>query len=384
MLSESGLGQSSLDTAEGRGVPCKALEPALFGGGYKMIESLEIQNFRCFRDVSLEDLKTVNLVVGRNASGKTAFLEALYFTLGGPALAFKLRTWRGLGPTVQYSEYTESRNAVWRDLFYNFEQGQPVKISFQATGELQRTVEIACRRKETHVVKRGKGQFAQITEIPPIVFRYLVGGRAFTVKPDFSGETVTLANSPEPARGSFFPSNLAIDPNETANHFSSLSKKGAIEPVVAALRELFPNIIEGLSLELEANRPIVHATLKGSRDKMPVGLISTGISKLVAYLVAIANQPGGIIIVDEIENGFYFSTMSSIWRVLRQFCKSNDVQLFASTHSAECLSALQSAVKESSGDFSLLRTSREPDGCTMKHFKGDEFLAALEEHFEVR
>jgi hypothetical protein len=386
MLQQDGLGRpSSLDTAEARGVPSRAAESARSDeGGYRMIEAINIENFRCFDEVHLDDLKNVNLIVGRNASGKTALLEALYFTLGGPALSFKLRQWRGLGSTVQYNEYTASRNAVWRDLFHNFEQKQTVKIQFQATGELARTVEISCFKKETHVVRRGKGHdIAQITEIPPIVFKYLIGGKTYVVKPDFSGETIVLANSPEPARGTFFPSNIMIDPIETANHFSNLSKENKIEAVITALRELFPSI-EGLSLEMEANRPMIHVGLKGRNEKVPVGLVSNGISKLVAFLVAIADQPGGVIIVDEIENGFYFSTMPEIWRVLRKFCKDHDVQLFPSTHSAECLSALQPAIKEFPDDFSLLRTTREASRSVVKHFQGDEFLAGLEENFEIR
>jgi hypothetical protein len=71
-----------LDIAEAGDVPCWAVESAGSGeGGYRMIDTIEIKNFRCFDRANLEDLKTVNLVVGRNGSGKTAFLEALFLVL---------------------------------------------------------------------------------------------------------------------------------------------------------------------------------------------------------------------------------------------------------------------------------------------------------------
>jgi hypothetical protein len=138
LLSEGGFGQpNQLDTADVGGVPCWAVDSACSGeGGYKMVEQIDIHNFRCFDKVNLKDLKTVNLIVGRNGSGKTALLEALFFTLGSPGLAFKLRRWRGMGTQLHYTEYVESRLALWRDLFHKFDQNRIVRIAFSGTGDL--------------------------------------------------------------------------------------------------------------------------------------------------------------------------------------------------------------------------------------------------------
>jgi AAA15 family ATPase/GTPase len=50
-----------------------------------MITELEIQNFRGLRDVKLTGLKSINLIVGGNDTGKTSILEALVLLLGGAA-----------------------------------------------------------------------------------------------------------------------------------------------------------------------------------------------------------------------------------------------------------------------------------------------------------
>ena len=42
-----------------------------------MLEQLRIENFRCFKSFELEHLGRVNLLVGKNNSGKTSILEAL-------------------------------------------------------------------------------------------------------------------------------------------------------------------------------------------------------------------------------------------------------------------------------------------------------------------
>lgn len=387
MLSEMGFGSpNQLDSENAADVPSRAVESSRSGeGGYKMIEAIDIENFRCFEKVSLDDLRTVNLVVGKNGSGKTAFLEALYFTLGSPALAFKIKGWRGLGAQAQFTEATESRNAVWRDLFFGFDQTRVVRIGFNGTGELERSVRITCSRNQLEFIAKPKSRsiHSQISDIPPIEFHYASRGRLATVRPEFGGEGIKIEGGLEPARGSFFPSTLQIDPQETARHFSSLSRQGKVAPVVAALRKVFP-MIKGLSLEMEGLISMVYAELEGVPEKVPLGLISSGVSKILAILVAIANQHGGIVIVDEIENGLYYDRMADVWRTLRQFCFDEEVQLFASSHSAECLRSLESVIEEYPEEFSLLRTVQEKSGCVVRHFQGDQFLAALEEHMEVR
>jgi AAA15 family ATPase/GTPase len=42
-----------------------------------MLKSLKIENFRCFKSFELQQLGLINLLVGKNNSGKTSVLEAL-------------------------------------------------------------------------------------------------------------------------------------------------------------------------------------------------------------------------------------------------------------------------------------------------------------------
>ncbi len=52
-----------------------------------MIHSVNITNFKCFRELSLSGFGRLNVIVGDNASGKTAFLEAIYLSqTGRPAV----------------------------------------------------------------------------------------------------------------------------------------------------------------------------------------------------------------------------------------------------------------------------------------------------------
>ena len=59
----------------------------------------------------------------------------------------------------------------------------------------------------------------------------------------------------------------------------------------------------------------------------------------MAVLLAITSQSGGVVLVDEIENGFFHTHLDVIWQAIFNYA-IYDCQIFASTHSAECLRAV--------------------------------------------
>src|ERR1035438_4074977 len=106
---------------------------------------------------------------------------------------------------------------------------------------------------------------------------------------------------------------------------------------------------------------MVFAELHEHNRKFPVGLVSDGVNKLLILLLGIAINKNGIILIDQIEDGFYFKRMASTWKVIDKFAKENGTQIFATTHSKECLDALLPVIEENEDDFALLRASRSDD-----------------------
>ena len=47
-----------------------------------MYKSFRVKNFRCFKDLQINDLGRVNLIAGKNNTGKTALMEAMYILAG--------------------------------------------------------------------------------------------------------------------------------------------------------------------------------------------------------------------------------------------------------------------------------------------------------------
>jgi hypothetical protein len=92
----------------------------------------------------------------------------------------------------------------------------------------------------------------------------------------------------------------------------------------------------------------------------------------------------GVILLDEMENGIYYKTYPDVWKSILHFCRRFKVQIFASTHSMECLRATLPALRGNESDFRLLRVERKNGKRIVRKFQGEEFEAAMEYKTEVR
>jgi len=90
-----------------------------------MLKSVHIKNFRGFRDLKIEPLKRVNLMMGQNNTGKTAVLEALTLLLSEPSpasCALLPRLFRSPGQGDEFETFCK-----W--LFYNKSLTKNIEIN---------------------------------------------------------------------------------------------------------------------------------------------------------------------------------------------------------------------------------------------------------------
>lgn len=148
---------------------------------------------------------------------------------------------------------------------------------------------------------------------------------------------------------------------------------------------MFPNISDLSVFQVGYGGLSIYCTVPGLSEKLPVGLVSSGIHKLLAILLGIASNQNGAVLIDEIENGFHYSVLPKVWEAILEFRNEYNVQLFISSHSKECLASLGIFVKEAPDKFRLLRTESPQDGShTVRVFSGGDFEAALETESEFR
>jgi hypothetical protein len=352
-----------------------------------MINQIEIRNFRCFKNVKLHGLKRFNFIVGDSGTGKTALLESMFLAAGGnPQIWFRLRRWRGLGEGPMQIGVRETYEALFRDMFYAFDQKSGANIRILDSELGKRELEIYYKKSNVYRLPL-KEQQPEAFLIDPIQFKWDFGN-------DIVHSQVIVKEGALQMTGDakvyplFLISPRTFSGRDNALNFSNLSRVKRAHPVAKAVASIFKEV-EDISLELLAGEPQIFVSLSTLPEKIPLGDLSGGLSKYVEIVQSILNNPGGAILIDEIENGFYYKNLKDLLANIIDLCDEHRVQVFATTHSYEFLEVLAEAMEKAqkgADAFSLLRLER-PNGSPQPEIRvipGDSLEAAMKEHFEVR
>jgi hypothetical protein len=372
-------------------VPYQSVE----NGRNLMIEEISIRNFRGFKHLDIPNLKRVNLLVGKNSSGKSAFMEAIFLSSGSlaPTVVFQMRGLRRMGNQIVLPTDMPAYRGLWEDIFYNFKED---KVSIKITGNPSadsRSLSIEYSdnsgSQELPFGKQPVSSAAPVASqsgaMPQIQFSWKRAHYPAVIsKPKFSDKGLQYdTSSVEIFPCIWFTPGAGETPEDNARRFSSLDKVDGIKDVLDILSHEF-DFIKGLSIEYHAGIPMVFASVRDSARKMPVPLLSDGVNRLMGICLGIANTKNGTILIDQLEDGFHHKLLPSIWNSIYSLAKQFNVQLFVSTHSEECLKAMKPTLIGHEEDFSLLRASRVEKGCTIDSLPGQYLETALEQDFEVR
>lgn len=280
----------------------------------------------------------------------------------------------------------ENYEAVFRDLFYQYDQRQKASITIWDNSEGKREVEIFYEDTDVYTLSLGDGKEKNAFSINPIVFKWDTKNRV-------SRSTVEIkdGNLRMNIAGDVYPivliSPRAPSAREYAQYYSNLHRTRKAAPVLEALKSIFDEV-EAISIEMVAGEAIMHVDMSGMNELIPIGDLSGGIEKFISIVVSIVMNRGGAILVDEIESGFYYKNMPQLLRTIVTLCDRYDVQLFASTHSYEFLQTLSGAMSGAQRgvkDFCLIRLEKEKGHQPIVTIiPGDSYDAAMQENFEVR
>jgi predicted ATPase len=111
-----------------------------------------------------------------------------------------------------------------------------------------------------------------------------------------------------------------------------------------------------------------------------------GLLRVLAFASALARSPGGVVLIDEIENGLHYSVMTPLWSAIERISRQLNVQVFATTHSDEMLRAVVEAVQAAGclTDLRAYRFDRSGPTTRVAEYSGELLLAADQASMEVR
>jgi hypothetical protein len=351
-----------------------------------MFHSFTVKNFRCFRELTLEPLQRINLIAGKNNTGKTALLEAIHLHSYPRTAELPIRMNRQCGANGD----GQRDNKSWQWLFFDNAGASVLDLrSANDRGEIHTTEmwfldpTTAQERipgfkdlMQQEPLRQGRETLILIAateQEKPVAFAW----------PTPTGISWFGSSRPPWNVASVFLGSAGRSAKEDATAFSDLEIANRQEEILGPLRILEPRL-QRLSLLLLAGEVVLHGHIGLSR-LVPLPFMGEGIRRLLSILLAINQAKGGNILIDEVENGLHHSIMVKVWQAIGEAARQADVQVFATTHSYECIQAAHQAFAAVQPyDLQLFRLDRLDSGIRVAVYNRSTLNTSIDMNLEIR
>lgn len=359
-----------------------------------MLKKITINNFKCLKKIELNNLKTFNVLSGKNSSGKTTILEILFLTLGRSSSdgIIRLLMWRGI------SNVSLDTDSCYLPLFNDLNLNNKITVELHEEAPLLKKEFIIKYNKEGEIPVIKNTNIAQIdikssgtekTNIQEILeITYGDSNRKSTSKlslnnngiteygdgvniPTKNGAFISSTNRGNTQEISQFISQILI--NKGVELSTIIEKSKIIEPTIKNIISSVKNGIIGVYVDTDLSKFI------------PLELLGDGANRFIYLLTRIIDMKNGILLIDEIENGFHYSVLPSILKTLIETAKQYNCQIIATTHDYELLQCLtDSMVDTFEDDISYYRITKGCEQHDVQYFNYRELQGIIDNNLEVR
>ncbi len=300
-----------------------------------MIKTLLLENYRGFKNLRLADLGRVNLIVGPNSTGKTSLLEAV-------SIASSWQTAMALPMTFRSNRGMETNNLLrWLVRDGCAESGATLTARDENTPSSTWTVELRLKQSDS-----------EPTYPPGHAGRLAIeGGYIDRIHKDMQLKVGAV-------------SILHKSPDELVEAFTKVVRSPEQEKFLEQLLQIIDPRLKSARLDYaQQNRnPLIVVDL-GLSERVPLSQAGQGISRIIDIFSELLGRRPNICLIDEVENGLYYLTLPRVWKAIATVAEKLDIQIFATTHSNECVQAAHEAfANQPSYDLRLIQLYPMPDG----------------------
>lgn len=379
-----------------------------------MLKSLSIKNFRSIEDLNISKLGDINLIVGKNNSGKSTVLDALktYASFGDENVLFDI-----LNSHDEYFILDENDQNLspFSNLFFGRKFCKDLKIEIaELNGRDALTIESTfveeVRIEESESLFRlaynditTEEEFNDAQDVL----------RALKIKQGSKEKTIVLdidrlrrrRNRRGTSSSKFnfkFITTSFIANEELADAWDKVALRDYSKEVIKALQIIEPKIEAISFIDSETFEPSYRSSirqdirriplvkLRGLDIPVPLKSMGDGIIRLFQLALRLFEAKGGLLFIDEFENGLHYSVQEEAWKVIFHLSKELDIQIFCTTHSWDCIESFSKvATQERDTDGLLFRlgSSSAQDGkckTTVTIFDEDDLEILTQSQVEVR
>lgn len=375
----------------------------------KIMKSIVIKNYKNFEYLALENLANVNLIVGRNNVGKSTLLEAFSIVAANGNINWMKEILEMRGESVRFSPSTENCFEKEIERFASLYHLRDLKAFYEVPIKFETSLDQSSEILEFQMVKVtditetdenglsktfrkiiNKEDEIELTEanIRPAFLSTIgerkslyifngnnrYGSRAIDDKlyPFEYVRTSLISNRKNP----LLFDKLALTPNEKY----IIKALQIIEPRIEAINFL-KNEPTYLNQSNDERVPIV--VMSGNTKRYRLSSMGDGMNRILTIILALLNCENGILLIDEFENGLHHSVQCQLWKIIFELSTELNVQVFATTHSEDCIKCFAEENKHNKGKFIRLE-NKKGKIVGVSYDDAEKLKFAIDQDIEVR
>lgn len=334
------------------------------------LSSLTIEGFRAFRRLELPRLARVNLIVGSNNVGKTSLLEALQLLAAGPAFSYVLDTILSSRRELATDRHGAVRDFELLRVFHAPTDAPPCR-RVELTSDAHRfSLGRAWAQPSSqgeHVLPNRAERFQLVQDVAPPdrnaveVLEVRVAG-ALPIPLQLDGSFQLPVGWLEQAEQAaleecYLPAN-GFSEEEAARRWDAVVLHGEEDFLIEVLQIIAPDIERMFFIKARGDARTAYVRRTGRRNAEPLYSLGGGMRRLLDLALGLVQARGGLLLADEIENGIHYAVQPDLWSLLFEAATRLDVQVFATTHSWDCIEAFQQAAAAHPEAGELIRLHR--------------------------
>jgi AAA15 family ATPase/GTPase len=369
-----------------------------------MLQSLEVRNYRNLRHLTIPKLGRVNLLVGKNNTGKTSVLEAVSILVNGENLkslySFLISRKEFFSvDEITVNEQVKSFSNLFTGRKAIFEKNQGIYISDKYSNTSFDLRLINYNEVSSFPIDIGvlpspqllatfgkiytlKQEVLERTPLTKIGLELKLNDKEI-IKP-FGKNTLgdildSLTESEDEDYKSLFVKSRDLQQTDIANWWRKVQLTDNENDILSALH-LLDSSIEKMSFARldDEEYPIVKT--KNSPLPIPLQSMGDGINRILTIILAMVNCENGYLLIDEFENGLHYSVQEKLWEVIFYLAQRLNIQVFATTHSSDTIHAFThiANAKPENKDAQLIQLRNRQDTISAITFSAEELLLADE------
>ncbi|WP_204104709.1 MULTISPECIES: ATP-binding protein [Spirulina sp. CCY15215] len=347
------------------------------------VKSIKIKNFRCFNSLTVESLSRVNLLGGYNNIGKSTFLEALeIITQSKTKVDFiniiKDIIYRRQGKNLQDNEFDMiAYDESWFELettnncvFLEIKSNNTISI-LEDEDRIDKQYNNISDTLQVELKVNDDSDKIPHSRFIDIINNDSSRYRSPRYRRDLkSSENIDFINS------------STIDEIKLASLYGKVIDLGIEKEIDSFLGE-FDSRLDSLVIRPTERHSVFKVKLKGKLQPVLLSSMGEGLNRYFAIICGIWKSQNGYLFIDEIENGIHYTKYEELWEIIFKISKAASCQVFATTHSRECIEAFSRVAEKCDRDnikyINFSRTVDNPDEIVATVLES----VGLEENFQL-